>query len=103
MNATPNTHPADVIIDVEYHQICHDIGCDASYELVRTPGFPASIIPGKTWKGTLEGLRQYELAVQLAGCPGDGPGARIRPELTMSMPTSPPTAKRGPKSKAAAR
>ena len=56
----------DIILDIEDIASRYGIGRTKAYDLVREPGFPATVVPGMT-RIPLQALRAYERARSLAG------------------------------------
>lgn len=64
------TDPADVFLDTEGVAERYGIGITKAKELVQTPGFPASVVPGMR-RYPLAALQEWERATSLAGTPAD--------------------------------
>jgi hypothetical protein len=72
----------DIILDIEDLAARYGIGRTKAYDLVREPGFPASIVTGMT-RIPLQALRAYEKARSLAGT------IAAEPRPAASQPTTP--------------
>lgn len=62
--------PSDVFLDTEGIAERYRIGLTKAKELVRSPGFPASIVPGMV-RIPLAALRAWEMAASLANTAAD--------------------------------
>jgi hypothetical protein len=75
--------PSDVFLDTEGIAERYRIGLTKAKELVRSPGFPASIVPGMV-RIPLTALRTWETATSLADTAGDP--ARPSDHVTVLAP-----------------
>lgn len=62
--------PSDIFVDTEGIAERYRIGLTKAKELVRSPGFPASIVPGMV-RIPLAALRAWEMATSLANTAAD--------------------------------
>lgn len=74
------TVAADVFLDVEDLATRYDICRSKAYELVKTPGFPRSVVPGMA-RIPLLALQSYELSYSL-----DAPAGNALPALSPLTP-----------------
>lgn len=93
----------DIILDIEDIAARYGIGRTKAYDLVREPGFPASVVPGMT-RIPLQALRAYETARSLAGTIAAEPRTAATRPVAPTVVLAPPPAKRPgrPSRKAAA-
>jgi hypothetical protein len=80
--------PVDTMLCATDLQHRYGGGRDKTYELISSPGFVHSILPGTIWVASLEALQRWELAHQLAGTLAALPSA---------LPTPPQPGRPGPK------
>ena len=83
----------DIILDIEDIAARYGIGRTKAYDLVREPGFPASVVPGMT-RIPLQALRAYERARSLAGTVAADPTGVTTSAPAPSFVLAPPPAKR---------
>lgn len=83
----------DIILDIEDIAARYGIGRTKAYDLVREPGFPASVVPGMT-RIPLQALRAYERAHSLARTVAADPKGVTTSAPTPSFVLAPPPAKR---------
>ncbi len=77
----------DRMLDIDDIAARYGIGRTKAYELVKSPGFPATVVPGMT-RIPLQALRAYERAQSLAGtvAAGSSPDAAVTPTVVLSPP-----------------
>lgn len=81
------TDPSDIFLDTEAIAARYPIGLTKAKELVKSPGFPASVVPGMV-RIPLVALRRWELAQSLAGTLAD-----VAPQHENVVVVSPPPAR----------
>lgn len=93
----------DIILDIEDIAARYGIGRTRAYDLVREPGFPATIVTGMT-RIPLQALRAYDKARSLAGTIAAEPRPAAGQPMTPTVILTPPPSKRPgrPSRKAAA-